>query len=59
MDKRYAVVDSYGNVINIVLWNGGTHVWQPPDGCAAVLINYPDVTIGWKYSNGNFYLPQH
>lgn len=31
----YAILDSDGNCINRVLWDGETN-WQPPAGCTAV-----------------------
>ena len=60
----YAVVDSDGLVVNVVLWDGEPTKWTPPDGCT--LVPLPYVTeddgyrrytggIGWTYRDGQFY----
>lgn len=30
--KRWAIVDGDGAVVNVVLWDGDTDTWQPPEG---------------------------
>ena len=39
--QRYAIVDVATNVVlNVVMWDGNTETWQPPEGTAA----YPSDT---------------
>lgn len=57
MAKAYAIVVK-GAVTNIVLWDGNTETWQPPEGSAAVPI--PDdvfVSIGFTYDGSKFSAP--
>ncbi|MEE2979349.1 MAG: hypothetical protein VYB88_17945 [Pseudomonadota bacterium] len=54
MANTYAIVEK-GTVTNIVLWDGETDTWQPPEGSQAVLI--PDdvfVSIGCTYDGKKF-----
>lgn len=32
---RYAVVDSDGNVVNVVIWDGESD-WSPPEDCTVI-----------------------
>ena len=53
----YAVIDSSGLIVNVVVWDGQSE-WSPPEGCMAVVI--PDgaaADIGWTYSQGKFLAP--
>lgn len=53
----YAVIEG-SSVINTIVWDGDTDIWQPPDGCIAVLIpEGASVSIGWTYVDGNFVSP--
>ena len=54
---NYAVVDD-GHVVNVILWDGNTDEWSPPDGMSAILV--PDgesVAIGWTYDDTAFAPP--
>jgi hypothetical protein len=54
----YAVVDSTGTVVNVVMWDGTTP-WQPPTGTTAVLVPAgSNAGIGSTYSNGTFTPPK-
>jgi len=53
--KNYAIIDSTGTVINVVLWNGNAD-WQPPAGCQAVELQ-GSAGIGWTFDNGAFIAP--
>lgn len=53
--KNYAIIDSTGTVINVVLWNGNAD-WQPPEDCQAVELQ-GSAGIGWGYANGAFIAP--
>lgn len=32
----YAILNSDGQCINRILWDGDESIWQPPNGCSAV-----------------------
>jgi hypothetical protein len=51
----YAVIDSNGNVTNMVEWDGVTQ-WTPGTGFTAVPAT-ANASIGGTYSNGQFTLP--
>ncbi|MHB9833813.1 hypothetical protein Q8F57_003140 [Paraburkholderia terrae] len=55
---NYAIVQD-GMVINVVVWDGNTEEWQPPEGTTAVLVT--DETgpayIGFPYADGHFTPP--
>lgn len=51
---KYAVVQE-GIVENLVVWDGNTETWLPPEGATAVLV--PDgtmVSIGYAYDGTEF-----
>lgn len=57
MDSVYAVIES-GVVANVIVWDGNTENWQPPEGCIAVLI--PEgvrAGIGYSYDGDSFIEP--
>lgn len=56
MSERYAVIDSSGLVVNVVLWDGDAASWLPPEDHQAVLSL--NAGPGWQLSNGEF-LPPH
>lgn len=54
---RYAIVEN-GTVVNVVIWDGDTTVWQPPKGTTANLL--PDdspVSPGWTFDGTNYAPP--
>lgn len=54
---NYAIVAN-GVVVNIIVWDGDTSTWQPPQGSTAVAI--PDgtfVNIGYLYDGTSFSAP--
>ncbi|MFD3238354.1 tail fiber assembly protein [Rahnella perminowiae] len=53
----YAVINSDGEIINVVLWDGETD-WNPPDGSTAIKVNDSGAGIGWTYKSGVFTAPQ-
>lgn len=55
MSERYAVVDSSGLVVNVVLWDGNAESWQPPEQHQAILSL--SAGPGWLLSNGEFIAP--
>jgi hypothetical protein len=36
MEDKYAILNSDNEVINVVVWNGDTTIWQPPQGTIAM-----------------------
>ncbi|MBU9812393.1 tail fiber assembly protein [Rahnella sp. SL6] len=52
----YAVINSDGEIINVVLWDGETD-WTPPDGSTAIKVNDSGAGIGWTYKSGVFTAP--
>lgn len=43
--QTYALIDIDGGwLVNLVLWNGDTSVWQPPPGAVAVLAEDVDIS---------------
>lgn len=54
----YAIIEN-GVVVNIVVWDGNTETWQPPEGATAVTIT--DGTgpayIGFPFAGGKFEAP--
>lgn len=59
MEKTYALIDADGTVANLIVWDGNTETWSPPEGQAAVAV--PEgvaVTIGTRYANGEFEQPE-
>jgi hypothetical protein len=53
----YAVVEN-GVVVNLVLWDGDTAIWQPPEGSTAVPVPIDVyVTIGSLYDGTSFSNP--
>jgi len=56
-DQTYAIIDD-GIVVNIVVWDGNTETWQPPEGSTAVEITAEQVVgVGYTYSAGQFEAP--
>lgn len=55
---NYAIVQA-GMVINVVVWNGDTEEWQPPEGTTAIKVT--DETgpayIGFPFADGHFTPP--
>ncbi|VWC89737.1 hypothetical protein BLA17378_04484 [Burkholderia aenigmatica] len=57
MINRYALIEN-GSVINVILWDGGTETWQPPQGMTTTLL--PDgspVSPGYTFDGANFHSP--
>lgn len=55
--NNYAIVAD-GVVENIVVWNGDTSVWQPPEGSIAVRLSPTDaISIGYTYDGTKFSPP--
>lgn len=53
----YAVVDSSGLIVNVVVFNG-VDAWNPPEGEASIKIpEGSGVAIGWSYVNDEFVPP--
>lgn len=52
--QNYAVVDTNGNVVNVVSWDGVT-AYNPGAGLALVQSN--TAAIGYTYANGVFTNP--
>jgi hypothetical protein len=49
--NTYAVIDGTGTVINLIVWDGNTTNWQPPEGCTTELVTPETVinfTVGMK-----------
>lgn len=68
MMENYALIDSSGNVVNTVVWDGTPFTpatdsepatgWSPPDGQLAVPIPPgSQAGIGWTYDDGTFVSP--
>lgn len=51
--NTYAVVDSSGTIVNVVVWDGAND-WAPPEDCTAVPISTAPggPGIGWTTSDG-------
>jgi hypothetical protein len=44
MENGYAIIDKKGGwLVNIVVWNGDTTQWNPPEGTYAVLLSEIDI----------------
>lgn len=57
MPEKYAVLTSLGDVINVVLWDGDTQTWSPPDGQVARIC--PDgVGKGWRWVDDTWLPPE-
>ena len=52
---NYAVIDSTGLIVNVVVWDGITP-WEPPAGHSVVQLTEGD--IGWTVKNGDFIPPE-
>jgi hypothetical protein len=53
--KNYVIIEN-NLVTNVVVWDGDTTQWQPPQGSIAL----PQVSnegIGWTYDGANFIAP--
>jgi hypothetical protein len=56
MSNRYALVEN-GVVVNVILWDGDTEAWQPPEGATAELLPADSpVSIGFTF-NGTMFSP--
>ena len=55
---NWAIIDSNGNVITVIVWDG-IQPYTPPAGttCVQDPNNPPQVGIGWTYVNGVFSAP--
>ena len=53
--SNYAIIDSSGNVVNVVDLEEGAE-WSPPEGHTSVQSDI--ASIGWTYVNGTFTAPQ-
>lgn len=58
MNRSYALMEG-GAVTNLVLWDGNTATWSPPEGTQAVLIEEGDSSaqIGATYDGSKFIAP--
>ncbi|MCO4875783.1 hypothetical protein VOI32_15600 [Paraburkholderia caribensis] len=56
--NRYALIES-SVVTNVILWDGNTEMWQPPEGTTAVEVTADagPAYIGGTYVDGHFTLP--
>ena len=56
---KYALVDSSGHCVNVVVWDGNTSTWAPESGQTAVGLGTtsPPVGVGWTYSSGTWVIP--
>ncbi|WP_156438241.1 hypothetical protein [Burkholderia sp. BDU5] len=53
----YALVQD-GKVINIIVWDGDTAKWQPPDGVLACLLPLDSTAgIDWTTDDNETYYP--
>ena len=52
-DAGYAIIENQ-TITNIVVWDGDTNEWSPPDGSIAVLLDTPSIGIGDSYIDGKF-----
>lgn len=52
--KNYAIIDSSGNIINTVVWDGNEETWKPSDELTAVPCGSSICEIGGVYNNGEF-----
>lgn len=44
MDNTYVILNSENKIVNIIIWNGDTSIWQPPENCTAILLSNIDIT---------------
>lgn len=57
MDNVYAVIEN-GQVVNVIVWDGDTDNWQPPEGQIAVDISEGSTAgIGYTYDGEVFTAP--
>lgn len=54
--NAFAVVDSDGIIINMVVWDGESE-WAPPEGTTAIDAGESGCGIGWTYKDGVFTAP--
>ncbi|MXF49446.1 hypothetical protein GR294_23410 [Raoultella sp. Lac2] len=54
--NAWAVIDSNGIVVNIVVWDGSEE-WLPPEGMTAVNCGDKPFCIGGSYRDGEFTPP--
>ncbi len=54
--NAFAVVDSDGVIVNMVVWDGESE-WAPPEGTTAIDAGESGCGIGWTYKDGVFSAP--
>lgn len=54
--ESYAIVNTSGLVVNVVLWDG-VSPWFPPDGLTAIRAGDSGAGVGWNYADGVFSNP--
>ncbi|SAL25561.1 hypothetical protein [Caballeronia telluris] len=55
--KQHAIVEN-GVVTNVVIWDGATSSWQPPEGASTVLIDGSQpIGIGYTTADGSTFSP--
>ena len=54
--NAFAVVDSDGIIVNMVVWDGESE-WAPPAGTIAIDAGESGCAIGWTYKDGVFSAP--
>lgn len=54
--NAFAVVDSDGVIVNMVVWDGESE-WAPPAGTIAIDAGESSCAIGWTYKDGVFSAP--
>lgn len=59
MEQTYAVLNDQNIVVNLIIWDGDTENWQPPEGCTAVPVGEGVyVSMGYTYDGaGGFIAP--
>lgn len=53
--QRYALIDTDGKVVNVVLWDGDTKKWRAPSGLTAVQSDAAGIDD--TYADGTFTPP--
>ncbi len=55
-NNAWAVIDSDGIVVNIIVWDGAEE-WMPPEGMTVIKCGDKPFSIGCSYKNGIFTPP--
>jgi len=42
---KYVIIDQNNKAVNIVVWDGDTSTWQPPENTTAVLLEDVDPSV--------------